>query len=146
MIFLGIDGKYYPLQSMVGLGSTLFVVSPEASKAFAILVVSRSKKVESEEVTGPEIITEGLCMKPCGVSSGNATSYIKQDHSFEVMNVSCKCTALIPAWYLAKHSACGVTTSHLHIPQWGRSCYRQGKIHPEYTIAYDNRVTLKPEA
>jgi len=47
---------------MLDLGSTSFVISPAAAKAYKIPVVERTKKVISADVTGREIVTEGLRM------------------------------------------------------------------------------------
>jgi hypothetical protein len=56
---------------MLDLGSTRFVISPNAVKAFRIPVVKRKKKVKSKDETGRDIITEGLYTVPLGVSFGN---------------------------------------------------------------------------
>jgi len=87
---------------MLDLGSTLFVISPEAAKAFNILVVKRTKMVKSEDVTGQEIETEGLFKIPVGLSIGNHRSHDENDHAFEVMKISQDYDCLIPAWYLEK--------------------------------------------
>jgi len=42
---------------MLDFGSTSFIISPDAAKAFQIPEVKRSKKVESADVTGREIVT-----------------------------------------------------------------------------------------
>src|SRR5258707_1019713 len=60
------NNKYYPLRCMLDLGSTSFVISPNAAKAFKIPVVKRTKKVRSNDVTGQEIVTEGLFTIPLG--------------------------------------------------------------------------------
>jgi hypothetical protein len=39
--FIDYDGKQFPLRCMLDNGSTSFVISPEAAKAFAIPVVKR---------------------------------------------------------------------------------------------------------
>jgi len=140
------DNQYFPLQCMIDLGSTSFVISPEAAKAFKIPVVKRTKKVRSNDVTGREIETEGLFTIPLGLSVGNHRSYDEKDHAFEVMKTSVDYDCLIPAWYLEKHKARGTTTSHLHFPHCSGSCYGHGKLHPQYSITYDKRVALNPDA
>jgi len=144
--FLDFDGKYFPLRCMLDLGSTSFVISPEAAKAFRIPVVKRTKKVASKDVTGREIRTEGLFTIPLGLSFGNHRSYDEKDHAFEVIKTSQDYDCLIPAWYLQKHKARGTTTSHLHFPHCAGSCYGHRKLHPEYAITYDKRVALNREA
>lgn len=131
---------------MLDLGSTSFVISPNAAKAFKIPVVKRTKKVRSNNVTGREIDTEGLFTVPWGLSFGNHGSYDEEDHAFEVMKTCEDYDCLIPAWYLEKHKARGTTTSHLHFPQWGNQCYGHDKIHPEYSITYDKKVALHKDA
>jgi hypothetical protein len=144
--FIDHDNKYYPLRCMLDLGSTSFVISPNAAKAFKIPVVKRTKKIRSNDVTGREIITEGLFTVPLGLSFGNHRSYDEEDHAFEVMDTCSDYDCLIPAWYLEKHKARGITTSHLHFPDCGNHCYGQNKIHPEYSITYDKRVALNKDA
>jgi hypothetical protein len=56
--FIDHDNKYDPLRCMLDLGSTSFVISPNAAKAFKIPVVKRTKKIRSNDVIGREIITE----------------------------------------------------------------------------------------
>jgi hypothetical protein len=131
---------------MLDLGSTSFVISPNAAKAFKIPVVRRTKKVRSNDVTGREINTEGLFTIPLGLFFGNHRSYDEKDHAFEVMETSSDYDCLIPAWYLEKHKARGTTTSHLHFPHCGNQCYGHEKIHPEYSITYDRWVALNKDA
>jgi len=69
--FVEYDNRYYPLRCMFDLGSTSFVISPNAAKAFKIPVVKRTKKIRSNDVTAREIITEGLYTVPLGLSFGN---------------------------------------------------------------------------
>jgi len=107
---------------MLDLGSTSFVIPPEAAKAFKIPVVKRMKKVQSKDVTGRQIITEGLYTVPLGLSFGNHRSYDEEDHAFEVIKPFTDYGCLIPAWYLEKHKASGTTTSHLHFPHCGPQC------------------------
>jgi len=73
--FIDYDGKYFPLRCMLDLGSTSFVISPEAAKAFAIPVVSRPQPVKTGDVSGSQIKTEGLFTVPLGVSFGNHRSF-----------------------------------------------------------------------
>jgi len=84
---------------MLDLGSTSFVISPNAAKAFKIPVVKRTKRLISQDVTGREIITEGLYTVPLGLYFGNHRSYDEEDHAVEVMKTSSDYDCLIPAWY-----------------------------------------------
>jgi len=144
--FLDFDGQYFPLRCMLDLGSTSFVISPEATKAFGIPVIKRVKQVISKDVTRRQIKTDGLFTIPLGLSFGNHHSYDEKDHAFEVMKTSEDYDCLIPAWYLEKHKAEGTTTSHLHFPYCTEKCYGHGKLHPEYSITYDKRVALNRDA
>jgi hypothetical protein len=54
------DNQYCPLQCMIDLKSTSFVISPQAAKLYKIPVVRRMKIDKSANVTEREIITEGL--------------------------------------------------------------------------------------
>ena len=135
--FIDYDGKYIPLRCMLELGSTSFVISPEAAKAFSIPVVSRPKPVLAGDVSRSQLKTEGLYTVPLGVSFGNHRSFDDNDHAFGVIKTSGDYDALIPAWYLEKHQARGTTTGHLHFPHCEQKCYNHGKIHPEYSITYN---------
>jgi hypothetical protein len=136
------DGKYFPLRCMLHLGSTPFVISPEAAKAFAIPVVRRRQVVKTGDVSGSSQKTENLFAVPLGISFGNHRTYDEQDHAFAAINTMGDYDALILAWYLEKHKARGTTTSHLHFPECQSECYNHGKIHPEYSITYDKRIAL----
>jgi len=114
--FIDYEGKYFPLRCMLDLGSTSFVISPEAAKAFSIPVVRRLNQVKTGDVSGSRLETENLFTVPVGVSFGNHRTYDQQDHAFEVIKTTGDYDALIPAWYLEKHKARGTTTSHLHFP------------------------------
>jgi hypothetical protein len=116
---------------MLDLGSTSFVVSPEATKAFSIPVVDRLQPIKSGDVSGSNLKTENLFTVPLGISFGNHRSYIEEDHAFEVIKTSGDYNALIPAWYLEKHKARGTTTSYLQFPHCQPESYNHGKIHPE---------------
>jgi len=144
--FIDYDGNYFPLRCMLDLGSTSFVISPEAAKAFSIPVVSRPKPVKAGDVSGSQLKTEGLFTVLLGVSFGNHRSFDEDSHAFEVIKTSGDYDALIPAWYLEKHKARGTTTSHLHFPHCSQECYNHGKIHPEYSITYDKRIALNDAA
>jgi len=144
--FIDYDGNYFPLRCMLDLGSTSFVISPEAAKAFSILVVSRPKPVKAGDVSGSQLKTEGLFTVPLGVSFGNHRSYDEDTHAFDVIKTSADYDALVPAWYLEKHKARGITTSHLHFPHCPQKCYNHGTIHPEYSITYDKRIALNDAA
>jgi hypothetical protein len=56
---------------MLDLGSTTFVISPEAAKAFSIPVIKRIKAVNGGDVSGSCLKTEGLFTIPLGFSNGN---------------------------------------------------------------------------
>ena len=144
--FIDYDGSYFPLRCMFDLGSTSFVISPEAAEAFSIPVVMRPKPVKAGDVSGSQLKTEGLFTIPLGVSFGNHQSYDEDHHAFEVIKTSGHYDALIPAWYLEKHKARGTTSSHLHFPHCPQECYNHGKIHPEYSITYDRRIVLNDAA
>jgi hypothetical protein len=122
---------------MLDLGSTSFVVSPEAAKAFSIPVVKRIRPIRSGDVACNNITTENVVKIPLGVSFGNHPSYNEEDHELKVINTSADYDALIPAWYLEKHRARGTMTSHLHFLHCQSECYNHGKIHPEYSNTYD---------
>jgi hypothetical protein len=64
MFFIDFDGKYFPLRCMLDLGSTSFVISPEAAKAFRVPVVTRTIPARASDVGGKWIITEGLFTIP----------------------------------------------------------------------------------
>jgi hypothetical protein len=144
--FIDYTGKYFPLRCMLDLGSTSFVISPEAAKAFSIPVVRRQQVIKTGDVSGSTLKTENLFTVPHGISFGNHRTYDEQDHAFEVIKTTGEYDALIPAWYLEKHRARGTTTSHLHFPECQSECYNHGKIHPEYSITYDKRVALNEKA
>jgi hypothetical protein len=131
---------------MLDLGSTSFVILPEAAKVFSIPVVKWIKPVTSRDVTGRRIQTKRLFPLPLGFSFANHLSFNEADPTFELMETSGDYDALIPAWYSEKHKARGTTTNHLHFPHCGQNHYGHGKIHPEYSITYDNRVSLNHKA
>jgi hypothetical protein len=144
--FIDFEGKYFPLRCMQDLGSTLFVISPEAAKAFSIPVIKRPRPVRARDVSGSKFRTENLFTIPLGISFGNHRSYDVEDHAVEVIKTTGDYHALIPAWYLEKHKARGTTTRHLHFPECPQGCYNHGKIHPEYSITYNKRVSLNDKA
>jgi len=144
--FVDYDGKQFPLRCMLDNGSTSFVISPEAAKAFAIPVVKRQRPVQTGDASGNNMKTENMFTIPLGLSFGNHRSYDEEDHAFEVIKTAADYDALIPAWYLQKHKARGTTTSHLHFPHCPTECYNHGKIHPEYSITYDKRIALNEKA
>jgi len=69
--FIDFDGKYYPLRCMLDLGSTSFVLSPQAAKAYKIPVVKREIPAKASDVGGSRIVPEGLFTIPFGLSFGN---------------------------------------------------------------------------
>jgi len=131
---------------MLDLGSTSFVISPEAAKAFSIPVVKRQQLIKTGDVSGSTLKTENLFTVPLGLSFGNHRTFDEQDHAFEVIKTTGDYDALITSWYLEKHKARGTTTSHLHFPECKSECYNHGKIHPEYSITYDKRIALNEKA
>jgi len=131
---------------MLDLGSTSFVISPEAAKASSIPVVKRNKPVKSGDLARSVLETEELFTILLGVSFGIHGSYNEEDHAFEVIKSSQDYNALIPAWYLAKLKAQGSTTSHLQFPHCPSECYDHGTIHREYSITYDNKIALNYKA
>jgi len=112
---------------MLDLGSISFVISLNAAKAFKIPGVKRLKRIQSEDVTGLQFVTEGLYTILLGLSFGNHQTFIEEVHAFEVMETLKDYDCLIPAWYLEKHKTRGTTTSHLHFPHCGSQCYGHGK-------------------
>jgi hypothetical protein len=128
---------------MINLGSTSFVISPKAAKAFPIPVVKRPKLLKSEHVSGNSLKTENLFTVPLRLSFGKYRSYDKHAHAFKVIKTSQSYDALIPAWYLEHHKVRGTTTSHWHFPYCPAECYIHGKIHLEYSITYPKRKVLK---
>jgi hypothetical protein len=84
---------------MLDNGSTSFVISPEAAKAFAIQVVKRQQPIRTGDPSGKDMETENMFTIPLGVSFGNHRSYNEEDHAFEVMKTAGDYDALIPAWY-----------------------------------------------
>jgi hypothetical protein len=144
--FIDFEGKYFPLRCILDLGSTSFVISPEAAKAFSIPVIKRTLPVNSGDVSGNSLRTENLVTIPLGVSFGNYHSYDEEDHAFEVIKTAGDYDALIPASYLEKHKASGTTTSHLHFPECPQTCYNHGKLNTEYSITYDQRIALNDKA
>jgi hypothetical protein len=144
--FIDDDSKYFPLRCILDIGSTLFVISPEAAKAFSIPVIKKSHPIMTGDVSGNNIHTQNMFTIPLGVLFGNHHSYDEHDPAFEVMITSGDYDTPIPAWYLEKHKARGTTTSHLHFPHCQQSCYNHRKIHPEYSITYNKRIVLNTKA
>jgi hypothetical protein len=131
---------------MLDLESTSFVTSPEAAKAFAIPVMKRRKPIQSKDILGKVIYTEGLITVQLCLFFGNHQFFDEKDYAFEVIITSAKSDPLIPAWYLDKHKASGTTTSHLHFSYCSTDCFKHGKVHPQYSYTYDNRVSLSDKA
>ena len=124
----------------------LDLISPNAAKAFKIPVIRQTKKVKSNDVTRQEILMEGPYTDPFELFYGNHRSYDPGDNAFEVMTTSSDYDCPLRTWYLEKHTARGTTTSYLHFPHRGFSCYGHEKIHPEYFITYDKCVALNKDA
>jgi hypothetical protein len=107
--FIDLDGQYFPLRCILDLVSTSFAISPEAAKVFRVPVVKRQIPARASDVGGTKIITEGLFTIPLGLSFRNHRTVDENDHAFEVMKTLSEYDALIPAWYLNKHKAQGIT-------------------------------------
>jgi hypothetical protein len=103
MFFLDFDGKYFPLRCILDLGSTFFVISPEAPTAFRIPVIKRSIPARAGYVRGRNIIMEGLFTIPFALSFGLHSTGDNNDHALEPVKTASEYDALIPAWYLQKH-------------------------------------------
>lgn len=86
--FINYNNQYYPLRCMLDLGSTGYVILPNAAKAFKIPVVKGTEKGQSRDVTGRELFTEGIYPIALGFSFANHRSYDPKDHAFEVMETS----------------------------------------------------------
>jgi hypothetical protein len=128
------------------LGSTSFVISPEAAKAFSVPIVKRPMPNKSGDVSGTDSETKNGITVPLRLLFANHRSFNEEDHTFEVIKTTGDYDALIPAWYLENHKARRTTTSHLHSPHCQPECYNHGKIHPEYSITYDKRIALNDKA
>jgi len=144
--FIDVDGKYFPIRCMLDFGSTSFVLSLEATKAFKIPVVKRKIPGKASDVGGRKIPTEGLFTVPLGLLFGNHRTFDEKDHAFELIKTTGDSNALIPAWYLNQHQASGITTGHLHFSNCGSKCFRHRLLHPKYEITYDRKVAIKPDA
>lgn len=70
---------------MLDLGSSSFVISPHAAKAFSLRGIIRITQVKTAAVTGRQIVTEGLFTIPLVLSFGNHRSYDQETHTFEVI-------------------------------------------------------------
>jgi hypothetical protein len=144
--FINYTGNYFPLRCMLNLGSTSFVISPEATKVFKIAVVRRNVPTRTSDVGGKMTETKGLHTVPLGLSCGNHRTYDIKDHAFKVMKTSSQYAALIPASYLEKHKAEEITAGHLHFPYCRETCFRHDKLRPDYEISYDKRVAVGYDA
>jgi hypothetical protein len=144
--FVDFDGNYFPLRCMLDLGSTSFVISPEATNSFKIPVVKRNIPTKTSDVGGTKLKTEGLYSIPLSLSFGNHRTYDVKDHAFEVMKTSSQYDALIPAWYLEKHKADGTTAGHLHFPSCSKTCFGHNRLRPDYEISYYKRVAHQHDA
>jgi hypothetical protein len=96
-LFIDCNGQYFPLKCMLDLGSTSFVISPEAAKAFSIPLVKQLKPLQSGDLSDNNLETEGLFIILLGVYFGNYGSYDEEHHAFEVVKTSKDYDALIPA-------------------------------------------------
>jgi len=109
-------------------------------------VVKRVIPARASDVGGTKITTEGLFTVPLRLSFSNHRTLDETDHAFKVIKTSSEYDALIPAWCLNKHKAQGITEGKLHFPLCPDTSFGYGKIHPEYSITYDKRVALRPDA
>jgi len=123
--------QYFPLTCLLDVGSTSFVISPEAAKAFSIPVIKRTKIVKSNYVFRTEFKTEVLFSQPVAIFCGNHYYCEEEDHDFEVRTTSGDYDPLIPTSYLEKHKARGITPSHLHLPHCQPEWYGHRKSHPQ---------------
>jgi len=131
---------------MLDFGSTSFVFSPQAAKAFSIPVIKRSSPIMTGDLSGNNLRTENMLTLPLEVSFGNHWSSDEVDHAFEVEKTSGEYDAQIPACYFETHKSRGTMTSHVHFPHCEESCCNHGKIHPEYSITYNERIVLSDKA
>jgi hypothetical protein len=90
---------------MLDLGSTSFVISPEAAKAFSIPEVTRTELIKARDFSCSNLKTVGLFTIPLRVSFGSHHSYDENDHTLKVMQTSADYDTLLPASYLEKHKA-----------------------------------------
>jgi len=144
--FFEFEGTYFPLRCMLDLGSTSCVMSPEAAKAFRVPVVKRKLPTSASEVGGLQITTEGIFTIPLDSTFGNHRILDVEDYAFEVMKRTKDYNALIPAWYCNRHTAEGIMNGHVHFPHCGVECFGYGHMRPDYTITYNKRIALWPEA
>jgi hypothetical protein len=126
--FIDHNSQYFLLRCMLDLGSTSFLMSPEAAKDYSIPVIKRTNLIKARDVSGNSLKTENLFTIPLGLSFSNDRTYIEEDHTFEVIKALGDYNALIPAWYLEKDKARGTMTSHLHFPHCQSEGYKQEKI------------------
>jgi len=141
-LFIEYNGKYFPTRCMLDWGSTSFVLSAQVAKVFSIPVVQRLWLVKSGDVSANDLKTENVSTVHVGISFGNHRSHDEEDHAFEVIKTSGDYDALIPTWCLEKHQGKGTTTSHLHFPHCQPECFNHGKLHPEYSITYNEGIAL----
>lgn len=66
----------------------------------------------ASDVGGPRINTEGLFSPALGLSLGNHRTLDDTDHASEVVKTAQDHDALIPACYLNKQQAQGMTSGH----------------------------------
>jgi len=131
---------------MVDLGSTSFVISPEAAKASQILGVKRTIPGKVSDIGGRRIPTEALLTIPSEFSFGNYRTLDAKDHEFEIMKSSSDYNAQIPSSYLNQHRAHRITTGRLYFPNCSLKCSGDGLIHLEFEITYNEKVASKPNA
>jgi len=129
---------------MLDLGSTSFVMSPEAAKGFWVPVVKRKLPMNASDVGGQIIETQELFMIPLALTFGNHRTLDIKDHVFEVMKTSKNYDTSIPAGYWCQQKTKRVTAGHLHYPDCGCERFGHGCIRQGYTITYDKRIALRP--
>jgi hypothetical protein len=81
-------------------------------------------------------------MVPLRLSFGNHLSYDEEDSAFEVMQTSSNYDCLLPESYLEKDKTSATTTSHLNFLHFGPQFFSHNKLHPEYSITYNQQVAV----
>jgi len=86
--FFEVEGQYCPLGCMLDVGSTCFLISPEAAKAFRVPVVKRKFPTSASDVVGRKIKNEGIFTIPLALAFSNHRTLEVIDHAFNVMKTS----------------------------------------------------------
>jgi len=109
-LFFDFNGKYFPLRCMLDPGYTSFIISPEAATVFKVRVVKGTTKVMSGDISGQEIITEGIYTKHRRITVANHRMYNLKDTSYRVIKTSPDYDDSMPAQFLEEQNPCVVTT------------------------------------